>query len=538
MDKFLLQHLLKDSVQKYPDRIAIIEGERRITYRELDKNSTLLANMLIKMGLLEKEVVAVYINKSIESIVAFLGVLKAGGAYIPIDGNYSPHARIKTILDISETRFVIAKSKDWKGFINTDNDADQFAHLNVILTDTLPISRKSMGNIELIDLGESCVYTDSNLNMENVDRDTASISEDLAYILYTSGSTGAPKGVMLSHLNALTFINWSVSYFNTTCEDIFSSHAPFHFDLSVFDIYAAIASGGCINLIPFQTGQNPRLLFDWIINNKVTYWYSVPSVWISIINYANPDFSRLNELKNILFAGEEFPSMYLKKLMDLYPSANYFNLYGPTETNVCTVYNVKALDVCKNEPIPIGEACANTEIVVINEKNEIARVGEEGELFVRGATVTRGYYKNHEKTQSVFITSPFKHHHGEMLYRTGDLVLKLDEKNYRFIGRIDNMVKISGFRIELQEIVSTILKFELVEEAAVKAIYNEERGSKVLHAFITVKAGQKCSVLKLKEHCSEKLPYYMIPEVFIIIDEMPRNANGKIDSKKLLAYIT
>ncbi|RCX16304.1 amino acid adenylation domain-containing protein [Anaerobacterium chartisolvens] len=534
MDKYLLHHLFKDSAIKYPGNTAVIEGDKRITYRELDEKSSLVARTLIRSGLKPGEVVAVYINKSIEAIISFLGVLKAGAAYIPIDGNYSPCTRISTILDISETAFVLTNTGNWNYFLSNCKDRSKFDELNIVFTDNLYNESSPLSYMGDIDLKGKCVFVGESDGYDGVDVEVPAVSEDLAYILYTSGSTGVPKGVMLSHLNALTFVNWAVNYFNTNDSDIFSSHAPFHFDLSVFDIYAALSSGGAVNLIPFQTGQNPRLLFDWISKSGITLWYSVPSVWIAIMNHANPDFTKIGSMKKILFAGEEFPNVYLRRLMEAFPAADYYNLYGPTETNVCTAYHVKAASEVTDEPVPIGEACANTEIVVLNDKMEPADIGEEGELFVRGTTVTKGYYKNSERTELVYIKSPLKRHNGERLYRTGDLVVRLDERNYRFIGRIDNMVKISGFRIELQEIVTALLKVDFIEEAAVEAVYNEERGSKILHGFIKVRPGHKCSIMMLKEYCSEKLPYYMIPEAFVVLDEMPRNANGKIDSKKLL----
>ncbi|MGA1870059.1 MAG: amino acid adenylation domain-containing protein [bacterium] len=530
MDIYLLHHLLKKSALKYPHKIAIIEGKEMITYKELDEKSTILANMLIKIGLEPKEVVVVYLNKSIEAIIAFLAIVKAGCAYIPVDDNYFPADRIKTIIELSKTGFVITNTDHWRQFSKSVIDENSFNDLKILLTGTTREKKRPK-------LKGNCYYVESSMPVDHVEKHICTTSYDLAYILYTSGSTGIPKGVMISHLNALTFINWSLNYFSPSSTDIFASHAAFHFDLSVFDIYVSIASGGTLHLIPFHLGQNPRLLFDWIAGSGITYWYSVPSVWITILNFANPDFTRLVHLKNILFAGEEFPLPYFKKLMSSFPHASYYNLYGPTETNVCTAYHVTDLEKIADKPIPIGEACANTEIVVLNEENKPVSIKEEGELFVRGPSVTEGYYGNKEKTEEAFIVSPLPCHRGAKLYKTGDIVVRCDEKNYRFIGRKDYMVKISGFRIELQEIEAVLLKNNKIEEAIIKPIYNENRGSKVLHTFITTKNQHKCSVIELKEYCREKLPYYMIPEAFIFLEKMPRNANGKVDAKKLLEHV-
>jgi non-ribosomal peptide synthetase component F len=242
---------------------------------------------------------------------------------------------------------------------------------------------------------------------------------------------------MISHRNALTFVNWGVDYFNPASEDVFANHAPLNFDLSVFDIYVSVAAGACTCLVPSTIASNPRALALWIADNRITFWYSVPQVWVTLMNYADLKADALPLLKHILFAGEVFQPEYLKKLMTQLPHAAYFNLYGPTETNVCTVYRVPDAGFAGDRPVPIGNACANTEIVVLNDRAEPVAIGEEGELFVRGSGVTPGYYKDSERTRAAFRKSPLDRHHGDMLYGTGDIVLRCDMENFTYVCRKD-----------------------------------------------------------------------------------------------------
>lgn len=536
MINYLLQHLLDETASKFPDNIALKSENESITYKDLLTQSNRLANMLIHIGLKPGNVVGIYLNKSIEAIIAMFAILKAGGVYIPLDAHYSPLSRIKNIIKLSQTRFLLSKVDQWECIEShsLEDEISIFQNIKAIFVDNvIPTEKPNLINNKE---KENRFMFDGSISSQ-LKKDTGGTDDDLAYILYTSGSTGIPKGVMLTHRNALTFINWALSYFRPSNKDIFSNVAPLHFDLSVFDIYVCIASGGCLNLVPLQINNNPRAMVQWISERKITYFYSVPSLWVSILNYAGLKPGDLTELKNILFAGEVFPPKYLKMLMGLLPNASFYNLYGPTETNVCTFYHVKSPDEINGRPVPIGKACANTELVVLNEKDEPLTIGEEGELLVKGSIVTKGYYKDIEKTKQAFKKSPLSWHHGALLYKTGDIVKRIGEDLYEYVGRKDLMVKCSGFRIELQEVEHALYLNDAIEEAVVVPIFNEKRESISIRAFVKIKKGQHFSVIELKEFLGGILPKYMIPETIQRLEQIPKNSNGKIDRQKVKEWI-
>lgn len=535
-NKFLLQHLLDDSASVYPERCAIKANNLAITYRNLAEKSNKLANLLVNSGLKPGSVVGIYMHKSIETVIAMFAVLKAGGAYIPIDSHYSPVSRILKIIELSGAEYIITTHSMWTELLDNQDPTRKIdsSLKNIILIDNI-LNSGVVTPPDFVEAGDhrNFYFYDDNVPSD-LQRTCPVINDDLAYILYTSGSTGTPKGVMISHINALTFINWSLSCFEPTFEDVFSNFAPLHFDLSVFDIFVAIACGACVTMVPANIAGNPRAIIDWATRQKVTFWYSVPSVWVSIMNYASINPQDLQSLRYILFAGEVFPPKLLKELMVKLPKALYYNLYGPTETNVCTYHQVKSPDEITDRPVPIGKACENTEILVLNENDQPVAIGEEGELMVRGTIVTSGYYKNSQMTMNVFKKSPLPHHNEALFYKTSDIVRKRPDNTYEYIGRKDLMVKCAGFRIELQEIENTFYQNDSIEEAVVVPYTNPKNNATMLYAFVKVKKGVQFSIIESKRFLAKILPKYMVPEFIECIDNMPKNSNRKVD-RTLLA---
>lgn len=531
-NKFLLQHLLRESLERHPQRTAIIANNQSISYKELDDKSSKLANLLLLSGFKPKDVIALFLPKSVKTVVSMLAVLKAGGAYIPLDSHYSPISRIHKIIEKSGVNYIITTKSQWDELLDYDEKEQKNILLNkvCIFIDSMEEDNNNKCPLEYERKhGNRYLFYNNDESSELI-MHTPAISEDLAYILYTSGSTGISKGVMLSHLNAMTFINWSLSCFKPNCEDIFSNFAPLHFDLSVFDIYVSIASGACVTMVPYDIMSNPRAIVKWAEQQKVSIWYSVPSIWISILRYAIIEPGDLQNLKYILFAGEVFPPKFLKLLMKSIPHAYYYNLYGPTETNVCMYHFVKSVDEVTDRPVPIGIACENTDILVLNKKDEPVSVGEESEVLVRGPIVTKGYYKYPDLTNRSFITSPLPEHNGIKFYKTSDIVKKNRNGIYEYIGRKDLMVKCAGFRIELQEIEYAFYQNENVEEAVVVPYSDtQNEGGTKLYAMIKPKKKEQFSIIDTKKQLSKILPKYMIPEYIECVEGIQKNANGKVD---------
>jgi len=510
----LLQDYLERSALRYPRNTAIVSAERAITYRELWRQSGELAARLIGMGFEPGNTVGIYLPKSVEAIIALFAVLRAGGVYIPLDTHYAPPSRTGLILAASRTHWVISASPQWNDFI----------------TDYPEYGRRLSGEMTVIFIDSTSDDTGPPLPGSRPVAGTG----DLAYILYTSGSTGVPKGVMITHENALTFINWALELFKPGENDAFSNMALLHFDLSVFDLYVSLACGACLYLVPHHVGMNPRGLLDWIRKNRITYFYSVPSVWVSILNHTGIEKGDLPHLSHILFAGEMFPPRELKSLMESVSHAAYYNLYGPTETNVCTWYRVEGRTVSDDRPVPIGRACKGTEVIVLKDDNTEASPGETGELLVHGPGVTPGYYNNPESTGEVFLPSPLAGHRGRYFYRTGDIVRVLPSGILEFVGRKDLMIKCAGFRVELEEVERALLRHKAVKEAVAVPLYADDHtAASAVAAFIASKHDIPPGVIELKEFLGGIVPRYMIPDSIRFVDEIPKNINGKADRRLL-----
>jgi amino acid adenylation domain-containing protein len=513
---YVLQQLLGKSAKAYPEKPAVWARGRSITYKELEERSNQLAHLLRAKGVAKGDRVGLFFPKSVESVVSMLGVLKAGGVYVPLDPQ-APAERVGYIMSNCGIRVLITNAE-----------------------------KRQALSAETLDKLECCISTDeadsadnsvvSWLRFSDFPADHAPkvdlIETDLAYILYTSGSTGRPKGVMLTHQNALTFVEWCAEEFHVRSEDRLSNHAPLHFDLSVFDVYNTLEAGATVYLITEDLALFPTSLANFIETQGITIWYSVPSALMLLLLHARLTAAKLKSLRTILFAGEVFPMKYLLQLAELTPAAELYNLYGPTETNVCTYYKVERDRLASMEKLPIGISCANTEAFAITDEGKRANVGESGELYVRGPAVTYGYWADPEKTQKMVVPNRFQHNFDEKMYRTGDLVTVGEDGNFYFTGRRDSMIKSRGYRIELGEIESALLSHPAVREAAVLAVPDEVVGNRI-RAVVATHVANSLQVLELQQHCATRLPKYMIPEFIDFCHELPKTSTGKIDRVKL-----
>jgi amino acid adenylation domain-containing protein len=517
---YILQQLLSNSASRYPEKTAVSARGRNLSYRELEKQSNQLAHLLRHRGVRKGDRVGLFFPKCVESLVCMLGVLKAGAVYVPLDPQ-APADRIAYILGDCGVRVLLTNAERRKAL-----DAKTLHALDsCILTDS------SSG-----ELNGSAVLPWSMLGEFPSDHaPQVTLTEtDLAYILYTSGSTGRPKGVMLSHQNALTFVEWCSAKFKIRPEDQLSNHAPLHFDLSVFDVYNSLEAGATLHLVTEDIALFPSTLASFIETRGITVWYSVPSALTLLLLHGNLKAEKVRQLRIILFAGEVFPMKYLRELADLLPHIDLYNLYGPTETNVCTYYKVERDLLANQEKLPIGAACENTEVFAVNDKGEIVRQpGESGELYVRGPGVTYGYWGDVEKTRKMVVPNLFQPNFEEEMYRTGDLVRLGEDGNFDFLGRRDSMIKSRGYRIELGEIENALLSHPGVREVAAVAIPDDIIGNRI-KAVVAAHAGSSLQPVELQQHCAARIPKYMIPDLIEFCENLPKTSTGKIDRVSLV----
>jgi amino acid adenylation domain-containing protein len=354
-------------------------------------------------------------------------------------------------------------------------------------------------------------------------------ADALAYILYTSGSTGKPKGVMLSHENAVSFVDWCSEVFEPRPDDRFSSHAPFHFDLSILDLHVPLRHGAAIVLVGEDIGKDPQGLANLIADERITCWYSAPSILALLAQHGALDTLDLGSLRLMLFAGEVFAVKHLRALTRLVPHPRYFNLYGPTETNVCTFYEVKLpVPDERSSPYPIGKVCSHLEDLVVDEHARAVLDGEEGELCITGRGVMRGYWGLAEQTERSFLQSPV----ARRWYRTGDIVVKDEAGDYIYRGRRDRMVKRRGYRVELGEIEASLYRHPSIREAAAVALPDADAGVRI-RAFLSARETKRPSLIELKRFCSENLPLYMVPDQFSWLEVLPKTSTDKVDYQRL-----
>jgi amino acid adenylation domain-containing protein len=518
--RYLLWHGPAETAQRHPDRPAVQDATGVMTHRELHELSNGVALLFRQCGVGRGHRVGMWMPKQKGAVAVMLGTSKCGAIYVPVD----PQA------PVDRAAFILAN-----------------ADISVLVTSqrllaTLGPHLKALTSLRAIllvdgsggraDPGIATIEWNAIQPAADVPGEPNAVESDPAYILYTSGSTGTPKGVVISHVNALTFIEWTIATFGIQPEDRLSGHAPLHFDLSVFDIYAALGTGACVVMVPDRIAPFAAEFARWIDDERITVSYMVPSAFIRLLKHGELERFEYRALHTILFAGEVFPVKHLREVMPRFPHARWFNLYGPTETNVCTWLPVP-MPLIQEHELSIGQSCENFDCFALTGDGRKAGPGEEGELVVRGPGVMLGYWKTPERTAKNLTPNPLHKDYTDLIYRTGDLVRVLpDGISFQYLARLDHMVKTRGYRVELEEIEHVLHANTRVRNAAVVAIPDEEVGAR-LRAAVVVEDDQVVSPQDLATHCATKLPSYAIPEVFVMMNELPTTSTGKVDRRRL-----
>lgn len=503
---------LIQSARRHPDWVAVEEtGGATYTYRQLDEASDRLRDRLVSLGVSAGDRVGLCLHKSIDSVVGIFGALKAGAAYVPVDAG-GPLVRNAYVFHHCSVKVAIVEPSMKP---DLERELSALGHQPVLLALR---SGGGEGMAQLLSAGPE--------QLGGPPREEHASAESLAYVLYTSGSTGAPKGVMVSHASAVHFVKWCLEAFTLTASDRVSSHAPFHFDLSIFDIYVPIACGARVVLISEALGKEPVGLARWISEKRISVWYSAPSILAMLARFGHLTNYDCSALRAILFAGEVFPVAHLRRLCGQLSRPRYFNLYGPTETNVCTYYEVPTpIPESRIDPYPIGRVCPGLDSRVLDLAGAEAQPGAEGELCIAGPTVMRGYWNSPEQTALAFLE-------GGKFYRTGDVVVRELDGILRFVGRRDRLIKRRGFRVELGEIETCLYGHPRVKEAAVLATPDGDMNL-LLSAHLSLDGADRLSLIELKTFCSTRLPVYMIPDTFAFHPQLPKTSTAKIDYRYL-----
>jgi len=503
---------LERSAQMFPERIAVVDPSgREWTYRQLDEASSRVAGFLVSHGVAVGDRVGVIAPKSAEVVATLFGIMKAGAAYVPADYT-APATRNRTLLaDCTVTAVFLDPS--------CAEIVGEWPHEAQPVVSWLPGKQDEQ---EATAIAWSEVSAHEPLTAPRLAR-----PDGLAYILYTSGSTGVPKGVKLTHINATAFVDWCSDEFAPEPTDRFSSHAPFHFDLSVLDLYVSVKHGAALYLVSEHLGKTPHDLAAFIASNRLTMWYSTPSILSLLAQFGSLEQHDCSTLRIVNFAGEVFPVKHLRSIVERWPQARFYNLYGPTETNVCTFARIPTpIPAERTESYPIGGACPYCLGVVLDTFNgvEVAR-GEEGLLHIAGPTLFEGYWGR--PSDELFFDRD-----GHRWYNTGDVVREVEGDGYIYVGRRDRMVKRRGYRIELGEIERGLYRHDRLREVAVVALPDASTGVKIV-ACLTSQAGQRPSIVELKMFCARALPSYMNPDAFVFLDALPRTSTDKVDYQAL-----
>jgi amino acid adenylation domain-containing protein len=495
-----------------PSSVAVVCEQQQLSYAQLSSAVHRLTAQLLSLGLEAGDRVGLLLPKSTDAVVAVFAVLQAGGTYVPLC-EQSPPARQLAILQDCAVRGLVTTGSELAAL--ADLDPAFVASLGFVVARDPP--RLDPRPALWAPGGQDAPPA----GLPRLDAHAP------AYILYTSGSTGAPKGVVVSHRGAKSFVRWATRTFGISATDRLANHAQLSFDLSILDLFAALNVGAQLHLLTPTLLLRPEHVCRLLRERGITLWYSVPSALTLLARAGGLAEQPPGSLRRVLFAGEVFPVPQLREVMQALPEARFFNLFGPTETNVCTWHSLAAVPPPDARAIPIGRPCDHVRISLRDQTGKAVQPGQEGELCVAGRAVMLGYFGQQQATRQAFWPAE-PESEGQPLYRTGDRVRQDDDGLLWFMGRQDRQVKIRGYRVELGELEAVLAELPGVREAAAIAVADPQLGSR-LHAALVAEPAAELSVLTVKLHCGRLLPRYMVPDSVEFRTALPRTSTGKID---------
>lgn len=500
----ILEYFENGGAKHCASKVAIVDGERSYTFAELELHAKRCATLLIRRHDAVCRPIAVFLAKSAESIFADLGILYSGNIFCNLDTK-SPSLRTQGIIDNVRPVLIITSRALAPQLTSVGISAGQMIFIDEIYDETvLRDSSALWGRLEQV------------------------IDTDPLCIIHTSGSTGLPKGVVLSHRGVIDFMDWCFVRLKLAGSERIGSLSPIYFDIYILELVLCLAKGATIVIVPGELAAFPVQLVQFLSDQKISFIFWVPSIMVSISAQGLLKGFDLAALKTIFFAGEVFPMKHLNHWRRQLPDAVFVNLYGPIEITVDCTYFIIDREFSDDDALPIGFPCRNTDILILNEQNQPCEPGERGELCVRGSSLAMGYWNDPEKTAKAFVQNPLNAHYPELIYRTGDLVFRNERGEIMFVGRRDLQIKHMGYRIELSEIEYQTLAIEGISNACVA--YNHEQ--KEITLFYEVSdVGVTPGVIR--QRLLKLLPKYMLPTVFHQVEELPRNPNGKIDRNAL-----
>jgi D-alanine--poly(phosphoribitol) ligase subunit 1 len=497
------EYLERGALVASPQKTAIVDGDKRYTFQDVERYAKRCASLLIPRLDRTSTAVAVFLPKGATTVFADLGIIYSGNAYSNLDIK-SPAQRIKNILGNLQPSLVITSK--------------------ALLPTVEALGVNTAGVFVIDEVFDDAVTSDHAAIAARLER---VIDTDPLCIINTSGSTGTPKGVVMHHRSVIDFMDWVMDRLELDGSEVIGSLSPFYFDIYTLELYVALAKGSTIVIIPDELPIFPAKLVGYLAEMKISFIFWVPTIMVNIANLGLLDTVDLGTLRKIFFAGEVFPTKHLNVWRRKLPAAVFVNLYGPIEISVDCTYFVVDRELRDDEALPIGIPCRNTDILILNDKDEPASGPEPGELCVRGSSLALGYWNDPEKTAKAFVQNPLNKHYPELIYRTGDLVCRNERGEIMFLGRKDFQIKHLGYRIELGEIEHVVTSTGLVDNACV--LYHRDR--KEITLFFEAK--QPVAAAAIRQGLSGVLPKYMLPTVFRQMEALPRNPNGKIDRQGL-----